>query len=43
MPFYPFLVGRVPLTKTDCKKKGTQILTSLLEDLDDTMEVCFGE
>ena len=31
---HPFLVGRVPHTKIDYRKKGTVILASLLEDLD---------
>ena len=33
MPLYPFL-GEGPPTKIDYRKKGTFILTSLLEDLD---------
>ena len=32
VPFYPFW-GRVPLLKQTTEKKGTLILTSLLEDL----------
>ena len=32
VPFYPFL-GEGSPTKLDCRKKGTLILTSLLEDL----------
>ena len=32
MPFYPFL-GEGSPTKIDYRKKGTLILTSLLEDL----------
>ena len=39
----PFFGWEGSPTKTDCRKKGTLILTSLLEDLDDTMEVSFGE
>ena len=35
-----FLVGRVPGTKIDHRKKGTLILTSLLEDLDNTWLGC---
>ena len=31
VPFYTFLRGDSP---TDCRKKGTLFLTSLLEDLD---------
>ena len=34
VPFYPF-VGEGSPTKIDYKKKGTLILTSLLEDLED--------
>ena len=33
VPFYPFF-GEGSLTKIDYRKKGTLILTSLLEDLD---------
>ena len=33
MPFYPFL-GRVSPTTIDYRKRGTLILTSLLEDLE---------
>ena len=33
VPFNPFL-GEGSPTKIDCKKKGTLILTSLLEDVD---------
>ena len=32
VPFYPIL-GEGPPTAIDCRKKGTLILTSLLEDL----------
>ena len=36
MPFYrSFFWGRVPLRKIDHRKKGTLILTSPLEDLDE--------
>ena len=36
MPFYPFL-GEGSLTKVDYRKTGTLILTSLLEDLVETL------
>ena len=34
VPFYQLFWGRVPLLKWTTEKKGTLILTSLLEDLD---------
>ena len=33
MPFYRFFLGEGSPTKLDCRKKGTLILTFLLEDL----------
>ena len=36
MPFYTFLEEGSP-TKIDYRKKGTLVLTSLLEDLDDQL------
>ena len=40
MPVCPFFGGRVPPTKIDCRKKGTLLLTSLLEDLESFLFFC---
>ena len=39
VPFYQLFWGRVPPLEQTTEKKGTLILTSLLEDLDDVLYI----